>query len=377
MISGYFGFDNCGDEAILMSMLQRLIPFVSGENIIILSQSPHKTIERYKVNAIHRLNLFLILDKLNKTGAFISGGGGLLQDVSGMSLSISYYLGLILLARLFKIPCIIYAQGIGPVKRKLNKKIIRLILSKVNLIVVRDEPSRLFLEKIGINKELVEVCADPAFLLKPEEFSYDTTKNYQLNFISATENRNTIGIVIRNCPEIRKDYQQKILQLAKIVDYLITEHHAKIVFIPFQKKNDCPLYQDIIRQMKCFDFCYFDQEVNASQMLTLFSKLSLIIGMRFHAIIFATISNIPFIALDYDPKVGNYVNSLGLSDLLLNVDQLTISEIENRLKYIRNHKDEIKSVLKTATKYYQNRAKVGEKKLEDFLKITLEDRKEN
>ncbi len=370
MISGYFGFDNCGDEAILMSMLQRLRQYVPGENIFILSQSPDITRARYGVNAIGRLNLFWILCNLKKIGIFISGGGGLLQDVSGRGLSISYYLGLVMLARLFKIPCVIYAQGIGPVKRRINKRIIKSVLTKVNLIMVRDDQSRIFLEEIGIEKELV-VVTDPAFLLSPEELPEDMVKKYQLNSVPEIINGMTIGIVIRNCPEIRKDYQKITLQIAKIADYLITEYQAKIIFLPFQKKQDWPLLQDIVKQMDYSNFHCFDQEVTPAQILSLVSRLSLIIAMRFHAIIFATINNVPFIALSYDPKISNYVNSLGLTELLLNLNQLTLTEIDNKLKYIRVHQEKIKSVLSIAQRQYQDRANIGNNKLRAFIEENL------
>ena len=114
-----------------------------------------------------------------------------------------------------------------------------------------------------------------------------------------------------------------------------------------------------------------EQEINPAQMLTLFSKLSLIIGMRFHAILFATMNSNPFIAIDYDPKVKNYVSSLGLSELLLNIDQLTIKNIDNKIKYINDNRESIKSVLYTYTKQYQDKADTGIVKLKSFIRERL------
>ena len=368
MISGYFGFNNCGDDAILLTMIQELLMDIPRENIFVLSQSPNRTKEKYRVNSIHRLNLFLILSQLRKTYLFISGGGGLLQDVSGKGLSVIYYLSLIMLARLFKVPSVIYGQGIGPVRRQINRKIIRLILNKVNLIMVRDEQSQAILGEIGINKELVSVYTDPTFLLKKEKLPDNIIKKYHLYSLpERLNNENTIGVVIRNCKEIEQDYKQNILQLAKIADYLIEKQQAKLIFLPFQMNEDLALINDIIKQMNHSSVDCLDQEVSPAQMLSLFHKLSLIIGMRFHAIIFATISNCPFIALNYDPKVRNYVNSLGLSELLLNINELTIKNIDNKLKYIKDNQVKIKSILNSATKQYQDRANLGNDRLKNII----------
>jgi len=43
MISGYYGFGNCGDEAILLALTQQLSKYVSKEKIIVLSKIPEST----------------------------------------------------------------------------------------------------------------------------------------------------------------------------------------------------------------------------------------------------------------------------------------------------------------------------------------------
>ncbi len=369
IISGYFGFGNCGDEAILMAMIQQLSQIVSKENIVVLSQNPKKTKMLYGVNSVFRLNPFLIFRQMKKCTVFISGGGGLLQDVSGKGLSIIYYISLILLARLFKIPNVIYGQGIGPIRRGINKKIIKLTLSKTNLIIVRDEQSKILLQQIGIEKKPILVYADSSFLLKKERISSEMEKYYS----SGSRNEKsikkmTIGVVIRKCKEIEQDYNQKVLQLAKVADHLITKYQSRLIFIPFQIDNDLTLLNDVFKQMKNSSVDCLKGEINPAQMLSLFSELSLIIGMRFHAILFATISNKPFIAIDYDPKVRNFVNSLELPELLLNLNQLTIKYIDYKLQYINDNWGEIKSILDTNAKLFQGKAEAGMKELLSFIK---------
>lgn len=373
MISGYYGFGNCGDEAILMAMIQQLSDIVSEEGITVLSQNPKKTKLLYGVDSIFRLNPLLICWKMKKSGIFISGGGGLLQDTTGRGLSIAYYLSFILLARLFRIPCIIYGQGIGPIRRQINRKLIRFSLSRANLIIVRDRQSQKLLDEIGISKELVSVFADPSFLLKGEKLPDNIYKKFQLEESQpeVLHDNMVIGVVLRNCKEIEQDYNKKIIQLAKIADHLITKYKARLIFLPFQLDNDLALMNDVIKNMGNTSVHCLDQEIKPAQMLTLFSKLSLIIGMRFHAILFATMNGNPFIAIDYDPKVKNYVSALGLSELLLNIGQLTIKNVDNKIKYISDNQKNIKSVLYTSTMQYQNEAYAGITKLKSFIRERL------
>lgn len=368
IISGYYGFDNCGDEAILMAMIQELSKHIPPERIIVLSQTPQKTKINYKINAIHRLNIFLIMFQLIKAGIFISGGGGLLQDVSGRGLSIVYYLSLIVLAQFFKVPVVVFGQGIGPVKKSINRKLIKSVLAKVKLIIVRDEQSQKLLQELGIKKTSVRVYSDPSFLLLKEELPDHVLEKYKLaDKEEKVFTSNSVGFVLRNCGAIKQDYELKIIRLAKAVDYLIEKQKVPIFLVPFQPQNDLSLYDDLRKIIKHPEVDYLYDEINPAQMLSLFSKLSLIIGMRFHAIIFATICSIPFIAIDYDPKVRNYVKALGLSELLLNINQLSVKNIADKLKYVKDNRENIKFILSTAAEKYQDSANAGADKLISFI----------
>ena len=166
MISGYYGFDNTGDEAILKSMVEAFKKKIPQIKITVLSRNPLQTSRTYLVEAINRLHLIRIMFCLRNVNLFISGGGGLLQDSTGKGWSILYYLGLILIVKIAQVPVMIYAQGIGPVNKRINKKLIKWILNNVDLITVRDNFSKELLENLGVVKPKIYVNSDPVFLLK-------------------------------------------------------------------------------------------------------------------------------------------------------------------------------------------------------------------
>jgi polysaccharide pyruvyl transferase WcaK-like protein len=63
-------------------------------------------------------------------------------------------------------------------------------------------------------------------------------------------------------------------------------------------------------------------------MLALIGHLRLLIGMRLHALIFAAIRGVPFVALTYDPKVSAFAREVG--EPLLDLAGLT-AEVLGRL----------------------------------------------
>lgn len=358
MISGYFGFGNCGDEAILMSMIQEFSKTTSKDKIVVLSQDPEKTKLLYQVDAVYRLNPILIISRMKKSSVFISGGGGLLQDASGKGFSILYYLSLLFLASMFNIPSVIYGQGIGPVEKNINKKLIKWVLNRANIIMLRDKQSKIFLEKLGVKKNKpIIVNADTAFLLKGKEVPEAIKDKYSLENSQRTAVKNmNIAMVIRNCKEVGMDYESKIIKYAGISDHLIEKYQANLFFIPFQIQTDLPLMKDIIKKMRFSTAKCIEEELHPDEILSLISNFSLIIGMRLHSIIFATIANKPFIAIDYDPKVKYYVHSLDLPELLINLNQLTVKNLDNKLKYIEANREMIQSNLKLKKEQFEREA---------------------
>ena len=91
LISGYYGFDNIGDESILRTLVSSLREHIPDCSLTVLSHNPTSTREKYGVEAVDRMSPVAILRAVKKCDMLISGGGSLLQDVTS-SKSLHYYL---------------------------------------------------------------------------------------------------------------------------------------------------------------------------------------------------------------------------------------------------------------------------------------------
>ena len=170
VISGYYGFDNLGDEAILYSIINLLQENRSKIEITVLSQSPAVTSQRYGVQSVQRTNLTAIIKLLKKSDVFLSGGGSLLQDVSSFR-SVFYYLALVFLADILGNKTIFYAQGIGPLNKDISRMLLKLIGNRTDLITVRDPNSVKLLEEIGIRPKLITETVDPVYGINSKKIS--------------------------------------------------------------------------------------------------------------------------------------------------------------------------------------------------------------
>lgn len=121
LVSGYYGFANSGDDALLGAIIQNMREYDPDMEITVLSKNPAETRALYGVESINRYNMFQIMSRMKKAKLLISGGGSLLQDRTS-SKSLYYYLTIIRLAQTLGTKVMLYANGIGPLTREKNIK---------------------------------------------------------------------------------------------------------------------------------------------------------------------------------------------------------------------------------------------------------------
>jgi polysaccharide pyruvyl transferase CsaB len=295
LIAGYYGFGNIGDEAILSAMIASLQAEIPKIQITVASNNSQQTGDLYSVESVPR-SLRSIRSVLKKSDLFICGGGGLLQDTTSLN-SLTYYCALLILARMERVPVMVYAQGIGPLKRRISKFLVRLSISGCNVITVRDERSKRILEKIGVRRD-IHVTADPALLLKPSQLSL--LKGYK---------RPLIGYAFRAWQGLDFD------TMARMADEVNKRFKGTAVFIPFHYKRDEFVAEQIVSRMKTTSTVLRSTEL-PSDVLGAIGELDALVGIRLHSTIFAAIQGIPFIPVSYDPKVSEFAKSINVKEAL-------------------------------------------------------------
>jgi polysaccharide pyruvyl transferase WcaK-like protein len=84
VLSGYSGFDNAGDEAVLSGLTKaQRSQCVSAEIAIeALSSNPASTVRDHRIFAAHRMRAGAVLRSVSRADLVASGGGSLLQDTT-------------------------------------------------------------------------------------------------------------------------------------------------------------------------------------------------------------------------------------------------------------------------------------------------------
>ncbi|MEZ4801891.1 MAG: polysaccharide pyruvyl transferase family protein [Gelidibacter sp.] len=95
---------------------------------------------------------------------------------------------------------------------------------------------------------------------------------------------------------------------------------------------------------------FFDSSATEQFDIEVLKKSDYLVGMRLHAIIFATQLGVPFIAINYASKVRNYVESLGLGEFVLEIDDY--KSIDSKIRLLKEQKEQIPNQLLARTKDY-------------------------
>jgi len=333
IISGYYGFGNTGDEAILESLICGLKNGDPEIKITVLSADPAKTSASRHVNAIGRHDIPKIFKALKGANAFISGGGGLLQDSTG-PFSVIYYLSIFFLAKILGCRCAFLGQGFGPVKGAFNRFLSAFVLNTADVITVRDETSLEEMMRLGIRKPPLLLAADLAFLFeKPGRSELEELIKGEGFSLSG---RKVVGVSIRRPVRAVKGFHEK---LAAFLDAVSNQHDCQVLLVPFEAAGDGEESLKVLKLMKTKARLLtglYPPEV----LLRIISRMDCFIGMRFHSIVFAAISHVPLMGISYDPKVSALLKALGSAELDMN---FSTEEACSKLdQLIKNGPEEIK-----------------------------------
>ncbi len=306
IISGYYGFRNIGDDALLMSILKDLKSFKPDIRLMVLSRIPAGTARDFQVASINRANVLRIYQAMRKSKAFIYGGGNLLQDNTSTR-SLFFYLSMVWLAKRLGLKVMFYANGIGPLKKSLNRLLTKKIINKVDVITLREALSFDELKHMEISKPRILLTADAALTVMD---GYGSTSSGIVEKLGLNNGKPLLGISLRKYPgHERIEHEKYETVIAQTVDHMAEKYDAYPVFFPMQHPEDVPILENVAAKMNNDSYIIKDK-LDIQETYELISSFKMLIGMRLHALIFSAVAAVPMIGLVYDPKIQGFLDCI-------------------------------------------------------------------
>ncbi len=298
ILSGYYGFNNSGDDALLMALINDLKNQKENVRIGVLSSNPMQTKKRYRVDAFKRLSPFKLRKLFKKSRVLLSGGGSLIQDETS-SKSLWYYLYIMALAGKHKMRVMQIASGIGPVNGKMNRKLTAKTINKnVELITLREEKSNEELKNMNITVPVV-ITADPALSLCPAS----TERVKELLKENGVPQGDYICVALREWKNAAPDFEDS---MARALDNICEKHGKNIVFVPMQYPADLTVSRSISSKMTSNSYV-LETPATIGEVIGVIGKSSLVVAMRLHSLVYAVSCGVGIVAIKYDPKIDGFM----------------------------------------------------------------------
>ena len=314
MVSGYYGFNNNGDDALLLALCEDIKREKDNARVLVLSHRPKETKKIYRTDAVNRVNIFALVKALKGAKVLLSGGGSLLQDETS-SKSLWFYFFVIKLAKLCNVKIMQFANVFGPVKRAFNCKLTaRVINDCVDVITLRDTDSEKAMRDIGVTVPTC-VTADPAMLLEGAS-EKELCKLFEKENIP---NDSYIAVSVRDWKNNAPDFE---LSLSRAIRDFADRVDTNVIFVPMQYPHDVAISKRIAKKIGKRAFVP-EGQVSIREAIGIIGNADLNIAMRLHSMIYSLSEGVKTIALRYDPKIDGFMNYVGLSD---KVDVETITK---------------------------------------------------
>jgi len=368
---GTHGQYNVGDELLLETFLSQL-----GDqheytvNTYDTDFTLRQLRDQYKLKVFHTLqDRWHILGHILKTDLVFFGGGSILKELYA-SVGRNRYATLLMVLVIVSFAKIVGRKkivmsniGVGPIESGFGLFLVKLILSLVDYVSVRDEKSHRTCVKVGVLSEKLEFVPDAVFVHKP---SFFLRKQAPLQ-----ERSEKIRIALNLNYNIEKPefWEPFIHHLAEGLKKVHEQHPLEIYALPMQsgykEYNDLELLKDFqtrIPEIRMF----LHEPVTTLDMGDVLRLCDFVVAERLHTCISAAILNIPVLPLIYDGKVRELVKILGIDSFGLEIDAgFSTNTFEETFVKMLNQKSGLKQNIKKRTKYLQ-------KQLEDYFQTLRE-----
>jgi len=382
--------NNRGDEAAQRSMINSLKQLVPDAKFTVLTISPEgldlqqEDVKILRTFSASKIKGFIIvlwaviralgirlptfhkrplkaLEEMANADVIISAPGGPYFGDLYTSHEIREHLFHIFLSKILRKPVMIYAPSMGPFNSRRRNILRRFLLNKVEIITLRDQISKDYLDTLKLTHPLIYLTADSAFQdtinIDRDQIEAIMLAEKIIDHQNEIPNRKPlVGITptgpnwnFRGSanPQEKQECYNKII--AKTIDYLVDKFDATIVFFPqlYGNSDDVPLINEIISLVDKKDAVrVLSNKLDSEIQQAIISQMDFVIGNRYHSVIFALKAEIPTVCLAYEHKSLGIMQAAKLDKYVIKITDLTYELLIDKISQVWNQRQEIRKVLR-------------------------------
>lgn len=254
----------------------------------------------FYLSTIRKYPLTVFEEEIKDADALIIGGGNMIFDIFKRTLAAAQFESYVDTAKKHKKKVYAISLGIGPFQTNYQEKKAIKALSKCDYVTFRDEKSyNIYKKNNSQTNAPVHVTVDPVFSMPKRRV--------------LPKDNHTIGINIINNPEYHQDKRiyNKVVDGYVLLIKEFTEVQNKQVKLFSTETRDYEVIQEVYDRIEQKDCVSIVEIHNVSELMNLYSDISILIAARMHAMIIAYTQLLPVVGLSWQPKVEAMFDIIG------------------------------------------------------------------
>lgn len=215
----------------------------------------------------------------------------------------------------------ILGQSMGPFYNKKLFEKMKLdmslnVLNHAELVSFREKVSLDKMKELGLNNENIKLTSDYAFLVNKKK-------------VSAFKLDKFVAVTLRQHNFSEEDGEVEYLAtIRNICNTLNSKFGVNILVIPHVKgpndfENDVTITKKFEKMVEEYEFYHFDYEYySAPELIDIYSRADMLIGTRFHSVIFSLISSVPAFAISYSGYKANIIEQFGMEKFMIDINSV-------------------------------------------------------
>jgi polysaccharide pyruvyl transferase WcaK-like protein len=331
---------NLGDMAILSSILSSLARHLPAARFYVPSTNPQWTRQHYGDRFdVKALNVMpwtgsVRLLGVPTLGALAASDVAMICDgiIFGNRLfnpAFNYLITLVALvplARLLRCRVVCYSVGLGPFPSRISRLLARWTINLCDLVMVRDRNSERLAREIGVTKPIA-LTGDAAFI---NPVSGDRRAREILGDLGIDPHAQLLGLNITAYMDRWLKSDEKLPRDADFVTVMaegvrraqaaVSEPFTPLVICTQPMDGEtCQRLAAAIGGKVLSNSKYLSHDIQA-----VMRRCQLMVGMRFHSLVLASSVGTPVMALNYAPKVRDYMRLLDCEEFGMELASATL-----------------------------------------------------
>jgi len=306
LVLGWIGSTNLGDELIAEEICRMLVDAGCRPSVATIDTESSARFGVPMVQHAKALDTISLARTITHHDGVVFGGGGLIQDETG-PLNIPFHLARLAAARILRKPWVGVGLGVGDVRRRSGKLLVRGILRNAAAISMRDKASaNRHLELTG---RPAIAAADPVFLTSTPAMKRSD------HLVVSLRRANSAGQ--RRLRSTNPPDAGRVENWAQIIDAVARPHGLKVRFVAWEREQDAPLHEAVAALLWSPSIL---EVPDADHIVSRMGAGQIILTMRYHGAVSALLNRRPCVVLDYSPKMADLVAESGGAAALAPLD---------------------------------------------------------